>query len=296
MIVLDSHIVQVDDNIRFVDYAIGMFPGFETRNAIKKGIKKNRFLINGEKAKTGTWVKNDDRIDLLERSEKPKVYNKEIEVVFEDDYLAVVHKPAGLIVSGNQFKTLENCLIDRVKCSKAEDALEWALPVHRLDAPTSGLVIFAKTISSRRRLGEMLANKGILKMYHAVVHGIPKESWINQPIDGKVASSNLKVIQSVPSLKNEHLSLIQLEPITGRTHQLRIHCQYIGNSIVGDQKYVSDQGTFKHKGLFLSATQVLFQHPITNEKVNVEIPVPAKFFSLLQREARRVEKFNSNES
>lgn len=292
MVVLKTHIIkELEHEFRFVDYVIGVFEGFETRNAVKTGIKKNRFRINGEKAETGFWMREGDCIELMERSEKPKAYNKEIEIVYEDDFFAIVNKPAGLVVSGNQFKTLENCLVDQIQGSTASDALEWALPVHRLDAPTSGLVIFAKTITARRLLGSMFEEKVIAKQYHAIVHGIPKDGTIQSSIDGKEAISTLKALHSAPSLKNDHLTLVQLEPKSGRTHQLRIHCQSIGNSIVGDQKYGDEQGTFRNKGLFLVATQLKFNHPISGQAISVEIPIPHKFESLLNRETKRASRY-----
>ena len=294
MIVLETHIVpELQNPIRFVDYAIHRFPGVETRNAVKKAIKKHRFLINGEEAQTGTWLKQEDRIELLEKRERPKAYDKKIDIVYEDDYLLIANKPAGLIVSGNQFKTLENCLVDQVKKTSEADALDWALPVHRLDASTSGLVIFAKTMKARRKLGEMLETKMITKQYHAIVHGAPKSQDITNGIQGKTAESKLKVVRSVESLQNEHLSLVQLEPITGRTHQLRIHCQYIGHAIVGDSKYTNPNGTFRNKGLFLAATDLYFDHPITEEQIEARIPIPNKFNALLEREARRTKRYFS---
>lgn len=295
VIILDTHIVpELPENARFVDYGIGLFSGFETRNAVKKAIKKRRFSINGVLAETGTWIRGGERIDLLERQEKPKAYDKEIEIVYEDDFILVVNKPAGLVVSGNQFKTLENCLVDQIKLSTASDALDWALPVHRLDAPTSGLVIFAKTISARRLLGEMLENKSITKKYHAIVHGIPERYEIDMPIDSKASQSKLKIVRTVPSLQNGSLSLVQLEPITGRTHQLRIHCAEIGNSIVGDQLYESAGGTFRNKGLMLAATSLSLVHPITTESLEINIPIANKFQSLINRESNRVERYEKS--
>jgi RluA family pseudouridine synthase len=291
MMVLKTHIVHaLEDEIRFVDYIIGVFQGFETKNAVKTGIKKHRFVINGKDATTGIWMKTGDVVELLERSEKPKAYDKKIEIVFEDNYLAVVNKPAGLPVSGNQFKTLENCLVDQLTLSSAEDALGWALPIHRLDAPTSGLVVFAKTISARRKLGEMLEQKSINKHYHAILHGIPAEGRINSPIDSKEAISELAVVRSVGSPKNGHLSLVRLTPITGRTHQLRIHCLSIGNAIAGDKKHTNENGSFRNKGLFLAATELEFEHPMSGESLRIQIPLPNKFTSLLERESKRAER------
>ena len=292
MIILDTHIVsKVDEDIRFVDYAIGLFQGFETKNAVKKGIKRKRFALNGILAETGAWVNEGDRVELLERSLRPKAYDMEVSIVYEDDELAVVNKPAGLVVSGNRFKTLEHALIDQLGLSQASDALPWALPVHRLDAPTSGLVIFAKTMNARRKLGVQLENKEIQKTYFAVVHGTPTDGDISESIEGKASLSRLKCLRTVPSLKNKTLSLVELQPITGRTHQLRIHCASIGNPIVGDQLYSSKDGTFTNKGLMLAATKLLLLHPLTEQPLKVEIAVPNKFESLLQREKRRAEKY-----
>lgn len=274
---------------RFVDVAIGIFVGFETRNAVKKGIKRQRFALNGTVPDTGSWVKNGDRIDLLEVSQKPKEYDFPISIVYEDDHLAIVMKPAGMVVSGNQFKTLEHCLIDEFKMPDSPDALAWGLPVHRLDAPTSGLVLFAKTNQCRRELGTMFENNEIHKTYHAVVHGTMEDQTISSPVDGKEASSKARFCSSVPSFINGTLSLVKLEPETGRTHQLRIHCASVNSPIVGDKLYGSSAGTFTHKGLFLAATSLRFIHPITHIEVKVETPIPPKFTSLLNREKARWE-------
>lgn len=285
--VLATHeVFNLSESKRFVDYAMGVFPGFETRNSVKTGIKRRAFLLNGEMPQTGSWVKTGDRIELLQTERKPKAYHLRITILFEDDYLAIVFKPAGLVVSGNQFKTLENCLVDQI-IPKGTDALNWALPVHRLDAQTSGLVLFAKTHATRRLLGEMLEQRRVQKEYHAVVHGTLADRTIDIPVDGKSASSKVKLIRTVPSLKNETLSLVKLYPETGRTHQLRIHCASEGNPIVGDKLYGNEHGTFTHKGLFLSATGLQFSHPVTNQSIDVKIEIPEKFASLLNRETAR---------
>lgn len=294
MEVIDAHIVsKIEDQIRFIDYVIGVFPGFTTRNAVKKGIKKKRFVLNDTPATSGIWVRQGDKIQLLESTEKPKAYRLDIDVLFEDVYLAIVFKPAGLVVSGNQFKTLENCLIDQVIPS-GEDGLDWALPVHRLDAQTSGLVIFAKSRTARRILGEMLEEKRITKEYHAVVHGEMSSGVINSPVEGKDSISKVEHLRTVPSLRGGQMALVKLFPKTGRTHQLRIHCASVGCPIVGDKLHGDENDTITHKGLFLSATALRFQHPITKEDVSIEVDIPEKFESLLNRENKRWERVNES--
>lgn len=289
--ILDTYLVsELEAPVRFVDFAIGKFTGFETKNAVKKGIKKKRFALNEELAETGTWVNSGDLVHLIVEAKKPKPYDLKVPIIYEDDFLAVVNKPSGIVVSGNLFKTLENCLVDQLAISKQEDRLQWGLPVHRLDAQTSGLVIFAKTSFVRRKLGEMLETKQIKKYYHAIVHGEVSEQFVELAIEGKASRSGILPLESVPSLRNETLTLVQLKPFTGRTHQLRIHCAEVGSPIVGDKLYASENGTFSHKGLFLAATCLEFEHPATGNPLKVEIEIPPKFRSLLRREKARWER------
>ncbi len=293
MIVLESHkVMEPTSNVRLVDYCIGLFPQLPTRNAVKKAMKRGEIVLNGEVGRTGLWVKQLDVIQLIDpRNKLPKPFPLEIDVVHEEDGFAVVFKPAGLVVSGNLFRTLENALIDQLSKSKAADALKWARPVHRLDGATSGLVILAKTLSAHHHFGDQFARRKIQKEYHAIVQGIPNDQKITIQVDGKQAESTLTVLSSVPSLQNGHLSLVKLEPKTGRTHQLRIHCAEIGHPIVGDQLYGEQGNIMKHKGLFLAATSLDFEHPITREKVTISASIPTKFTALLERENRRFERF-----
>ncbi len=222
----------------------------------------------------------------------PKVYPLKIPVVFEDDYLAIINKPAGISVSGNQYKTVVNTLAHNLKGSNQKDALNWPLPVHRLDNPTSGLLIIAKTLTARIRLGELFEQKKIQKRYHAIVIGkTPLVGDIHDKIGGKFAHSSFQTLQTVPSLKNTYLSLLELKPHTGRTHQLRIHCSNMNTPILGDKIYGIKGLILKHKGLFLSAVAVNFQHPITHMDLDISIPTPQKFLTRLENESRRYNNY-----
>ncbi|MFT5778830.1 MAG: 23S rRNA pseudouridine1911/1915/1917 synthase [Crocinitomicaceae bacterium] len=291
MIILEKYRVEhIPEAIRLIDYCIGLFPQLPTRNAVKKSIKRKELFHNDQLALTGTWMKTDDEITLVDQETTvPKAYPMEIPVLYEDAFIAVVHKPSGLVVSGNQFRTLVNILVTNLTKSREKDAYKWARPVHRLDSATSGLVIVAKTAKAHARLGELFENRAIDKTYSALVQGKPSHQEISTKIDGKEAFTRMTVLKSERSLRNEFVSLIELKPSTGRTHQLRIHCAQVGHPIIGDKIYGIEGEVMSHKGLFLCAQKLKFRHPITNEELEVSMPVPPKFSALLEREKRRWE-------
>lgn len=270
--ILESHEVPAGaEKQRLSDYLVGIFTHLPSRKSVKKAIDKSRVLVNGEKATTGLWVQPGMRIELIPPSERP-AYELAIEIVYEDQHLAIVNKPPGLPTSGNAFKTLENTLPFNIKVA---DGFR-PQPVHRLDRATGGLLIVAKSAEARIKLGKMLESRKIKKVYQAIVKGlVDAPSVINQPIDGKTATT--EILEALPT-NNEQLSLLKLAPHTGRTHQLRIHCSQAGFGIVGDNLY----GDYSiGKGLLLCATQLNFDHPIDNNPLEICIPLPRKFQKLL---------------
>ena len=291
VITIEKHIISsLELPIRLVDYVIGLFPQLATRNSVKKAIKRNEIIHNGVVANTGTFLSAGDVIELVDLEHKsPKYFDLDIEVVYQDDYFVVVNKPPGLVVNGNQFQTLENALVDRIDMSKQLDALKWAKAVHRLDAATRGLIVLAKSMRAHRGLAKLFEERKIKKTYHAVVVGTPEEKSgiISELIDDQSAETEFEVINSIKSPRNESLSLVHLFPKTGRTHQLRKHCAFIGHPIVGDVLYGVEGRTLLHKGLFLAATALEFNHPITNEEFRVTLPVPKKFEKYLAKEEAR---------
>jgi len=294
MNILETHIVpHGTTEIRLYDYLDGIFPILPSRSSVKKAITRGKVLVNGEKTKTGTWVNPNDKIELLDLGSKaPKPYNIDLEIVFEDEFLMVVNKPGGIPVSGNQFKTIQNAIIDNHNPSKEEDALEWPKPVHRLDSATSGLLIIAKTAKALMLLGKQFENKEIDKKYCAIVMGeIPEEGTIDFAIEGQESETDYKRVEVVPSLRSDFLCLVDLYPQTGRTHQLRIHLSKLGFPIMGDALYGEEGKVFKGKGLFLCAIGLRFEHPITQEKVELQINEPNKYNILLEREERRYKQF-----
>ena len=295
MLLIEQHIVPNDiSNLRLSDYCANIFQQIPSRKGMKKAIDRGEVRLNGETAGTGRFIKTGDLIELMDlQKTPPKPYELKIPVVFEDDFLAVMNKPAGLVTSGNQFKTLQNCLLANLQASTAVDALKFPQVVHRLDAPTSGLVLVAKTAKSRIALSKIFENREIKKTYQAVVIGQPDvKGKIDIPVDEKEAFTSYKTTQTVPSLRNTHLSLLNLNPKTGRTHQLRKHLAAIGHPIFGDKLYGTEGEIYKGKGLFLSAVQLEFSHPVTGAEMLISIETPHKFSSLLLREERRFKEYS----
>ncbi len=282
---------EITGTVRLSDYAVDLFPLLPTKSSVKKAVKKGLLLVDGKAGTTGTQISKGQIIELAEFSENEvKVFQFKLDVIFEDDYIALINKPPGINVSGNEFKTIENALLFNIKRSEQEDALIKPKPVHRLDNQTSGLLLIAKTRLAQVNSGNQFEKKQVVKKYIAIVIGkTPEEGEINIPVNDKEAATSFKLIMTEASLRFEYLSLIELNPITGRTHQLRIHCYKSGFPILGDKLYKNEGFVLKGKGLFLSSTHIEFLHPITKEELSFNIAYPAKFDKIIEREKRRYE-------
>lgn len=282
---------QVKANTRLTDYCAKHFPILGSRTAAKKAIAAGQILLNNEKATITDLVKQGDKIKLL-ATKTPKAKFKKIdvaiEIIFEDDYLIIVNKPGGIAVNGNRDKTVENAVIPLAKRSTQVDALPRPTAVHRIDVPTKGLVLLAKTKTALIQLSKAFQNNQVKKNYYAIVHGQTAEQGsIDMPIEGKKSVTEYERIDLAPSRLYEYFSLLKLTPITGRTHQLRIHLRSRRHLIVGDKMYAKGQHTILGKGLFLCSCRLAFTHPITKEAMNFEIEPPARFSRLMEREKER---------
>jgi len=287
MILIATHIIPVlKGEIRLSDYVREAFPDLVSRNAAKKAIKTGAIQVNGKQAETGLWVRPGMRMDWYDLlPTPPKSYDLSLEIVHEDDHLAIVYKPAGLRVSGPQYRTLLNALPPNLLPSSASDALSWPRPVHRLDRATQGLVIIAKTRRAQVAFTQMFEAREIEKHYLALVMGAtPAEGILENPIEQKAARTTFKELKRARSIKNEWVTLLEASPHTGRTHQLRIHLSDAGFPILGDPLYGPEGHILKHKGLFLAAIKLAFKHPITTKQLEITVDPPAKFLKRMERE------------
>jgi len=276
--IIEKHIIpNVKKKMRLQEYASLVFELLNSRSAVKKAIKKERILLNGKVARTADWIQEGQIIELLEENVVPKkIFQLAISVVFEDDFLAVIEKPSGYPTSGNYFKTIENALPYNLYVSAERDALAYPLPVHRLDNPTSGLLLVAKTKSVQTQLSLAFERKEIKKTYLAIVEGkfSRQELLLNDELDGKASETLAKAIKHYQR-DNNHFSLVELNPLTGRTHQLRKHLSMHGFPIVGDDTYGAH--FLLEKAIYLTAFQLRLTHPITLKKVEFEAVLPKRF-------------------
>ena len=193
----------------------------------------------------------------------------------------MIHKPAGILVSGNRFRTIANALARNLTPSNQPGAVA-SQPIHRLDYGTTGILLIGKTMDCIRILNQMFEHRKITKTYYAVSIGnMNKNGTISSKIDGKDSQSEYQVIRSVTSEKYEKLNLVKLSPITGRRHQLRKHLAEIGNPILGDFEYGKAGLILKKKGIYLHAYSLTFSHPINQQRINCKSELPEKFVKIL---------------
>lgn len=282
-------------NVRLIDCAFEVFEKILTKSSLKKFIKKGLILIDDKNAKSGDRLAVGMIVKLIDKEESPpKPLDFKLDIIFQDEHIAVINKPAGIEVSGNKYFTIQNALVANIKISKEIDALKWARPVHRLDYPTSGLLIVAKTQSALSNIGKQFENRTIRKKYRALLAGrLKKRGSINTAIANQNALTKYEVINYSRSLKTEWITEANLYPRSGRRHQLRIHMSNIGHPVVGDKNY-GDGPILKGKGLFLSATDIELSHPKTGELILFSIEPPKKFKSFLMAQQKNWDKNNGS--
>lgn len=283
MKIIETHCVRkLEKPIRFQEYSVGIFNTIPTKSGIKKAIKKQLIFIDKSLATTSKYISGGEKIELIE-SQNSSTFERlklNLEVLFEDEYLAIIYKPAGILVSGNKFVTIANGLAQNLKKSTLSDAVK-PQPIHRLDYPTSGLLLIGKTSSSITELGKLFKNKEIQKTYFAITIGeMEEKGGIDFPIDEKESFTQFEVLQSVISERFEYLNLVKLKPKTGRKHQLRKHLSAIGSPILGDKEYFKEGLILNGKGLYLHASTLGFVHPFTKEKVTITKSLPKKFTNI----------------
>lgn len=264
-----------------------------SRSAARKLVSAGKILLNGAAVESSRIVKPGDTLALLVPPPAARpVFPLDFPVVYADEHMAAVLKPPGFPVSGNRFKTIENALPHNLPPSDHPEALPMPRPAHRLDVRTGGLLLVARTRPAQVGLGRLFETRQIHKRYRAILLGrLEGEGEVDLPIEGRDALSRYRAVAHTRSLRGGWLTSVDLEPVTGRTHQLRIHMTHLGHPILGDDLHFLDEAhVLRGKGLFLRALALSLPHPVTGEPLVVEQPEPQKFVKLRAREAARWER------
>lgn len=270
-----------------------------SRSQIQQWLKDERVMVNGTTVKANYKVKAGDQVTIA--VPEPTVLeltpeNIPLEIVYEDEDVAVVNKPQGMVVhpsAGHPNGTLVNALLFHMQdLSSINDVIRPGI-VHRIDKDTSGLLMIAKNDFAHESLAKQLKEKTSLRKYVALVHGvIPHEKGvIDAPIgrsktdrkmqavieEGKPAVTHFQVLE-----RFSDFTLVELQLETGRTHQIRVHMKYIGYPLAGDPVY-GPKKTLPGKGQFLHAQVLGFEHPRTGEFLTFTAPLPEVFQKTLEK-------------
>ncbi len=272
-----------------------------SRAQIQALIRAGQVTVNGAAAKASLRLEGGERVrvqvPVVDEAAEPEPEAIPLAILYEDEHVAVVDKPAGMVVHpafGHRSGTLVNAAL-----SHWPDIAELAEPgragiVHRLDKETSGVIVIAKTPEALKSLRAQFKARTVGKRYVALVEGMPEtpDGVIDAPIgrdpkrrkrmavvhDGREAITEFRVVELFANF-----SLLDVFPKTGRTHQIRLHLAFIGHPVVGDTVYGRRKQPFTLKRHFLHAAAITFAHPVSGEPVTVEAPLPVALQNLLDK-------------
>ncbi|MHC4861105.1 MAG: RluA family pseudouridine synthase [Planctomycetota bacterium] len=292
---------RVDNGVRLDKFLVVRFPGY-SRSLLQKIVKEGHVKVNGRTTRPGRTVNEGDRIDVrLPVLTRPyaRPENIPLDVLHEDDALAVINKPAGLTVhpgSGQREGTLANALAYRFgELSSVQGQLRPGI-VHRLDKDTTGVLLIAKTDLHHHYLARQFRERSLTKEYLAVAHGVVEldSDLISLPIGpdryrtlrmavrhdiGRTSDTFYEVLERFP----RH-SYVRVRPKTGRTHQIRVHLSALGHPIVADALYGGKSGGLEAivDRQMLHAHRLTFRHPLSGEEVTFRAPIPEDMERLLE--------------
>ena len=280
-----------------IDKALSLMEASWSRSQIGNWLDEERIMVNGAIVKAKYKVRKGDVIEV----DVPELENLEIipedlnlEIVYEDADVLVVNKPKGMVVHpapGHPTGTLVNGLMYHCKDLSGINGVARPGIVHRIDKDTSGLLMVAKNDVAHESLVNQLVKKSVTRKYTALVHGhiAHEKGTIEAPIGrdqkdrqkqavidkGKHAVTHFQVVERFGDF-----TLVECRLETGRTHQIRVHMNYIGYPLAGDPKY-GPKKTIDFNGQVLHAGVLGFVHPVTKEYLEFEVPLPEDFQQLL---------------
>ena len=282
-----------------LDKALSLILTSTSRSKIQDYIDNGLILVNSKKEKASYKLRENDEISIDEfPSEKYDLEAEDIalDIVYEDDDIIVINKPKGLVVhpgAGNYSGTMANALkFHSDSLSTVSGEFRPGI-VHRLDKDTAGLLIVAKNDEAHAFLSSQLSDHTLGRNYYALVLGniVENEGKIIAPIgrddkyrqkmavdlrDGKYAETKFKVVE-----RFNNVALVDCALKTGRTHQIRVHMNYIGHPVIGDPLYGKGNRKLYDDGQLLFAYKIHFIHPKTKKEMEFSVPLPKYFLDIL---------------
>ncbi len=284
-----------EENIRLDQYLANSLD--RSRSKIQKDIKEGLVCVNGKTVNSSYILNIDDEISITERQNidsNIKSSDIDVDVVYEDEYLLVINKQSGLVVHpapGHYTDTLVNALATKFKLSNMDSDRPGI--VHRIDKDTSGLMLVAKDEKTHEKLSEMIKNKEVERIYISLVHGVINHDTgtIDAPI-GRDPNNRQKMCVTDKNSKDsithfkvlkryKDKTLVECKLETGRTHQIRVHFNYINHPVVGDPIYGKKTNVTEF-GQYLHSKSIRFTHPITNQELYFEVDLPKEFKDMLE--------------
>lgn len=274
----------------------------KTRSFVKKLFESGFVLVNGKTAKPAQAIKTGEVIEIsypeaVQYSVKPE--DIPIEIIYEDEDLAVVNKPQGMTVhlgNGNIDGTLVNALLYKLDSLSGINGVIRPGIVHRIDKDTSGLLVVAKNDRAHLSLSKQIENKTCKRTYLALLEGnLKSDSGTVTTYIGRSPQDRVKMAVVAPDKgklaitdycvekRYNGYTLCRFDLKTGRTHQIRVHTKYLGHPIVGDKVYGIKKQKFKLNGQLLHAYRLSFVHPATSEVMTFEAPLPGYFKEILSK-------------
>lgn len=261
-------------------------------------MEEGSVTCNGKRAKKGMIPKIGDQIQIFFKPLPTLSLSPEeifLDILYEDETLLCINKPAGMVVHpapGHSSGTFVHALLHHCQTLPPQGVRPGI--VHRLDKETSGVLLAAKTVEAHKELIDAFSNRLVEKEYLAIVTGNPGQQVIDRPIGRHPARRQEMTIREsgrhattlIETLKSANgLSLIQAKPITGRTHQIRVHLKSIGTPVMGDFLYgpVKLSHKLKVRRQLLHAHRLKFPHPLSKKEIEVEAPLPEDFKAFLKK-------------
>lgn len=272
-----------------------------SRSQIQDFIANRRILVDGQTRKAGYRLRSGEQVEIDYEPEPVFEVSPEdlpLDVIFQDRSILVIRKPSGLVVhpgAGNPNHTLVNALLFHYP--EIEEIGEPKRPglVHRLDKETSGLLVVALTKPAYDELKRQFAAREVDKMYIALVYGrfLRESGLIDRPIGRHVRHGDRMSIRSLHPRDAEtrfkvlksytDFTLLEIKPVTGRMHQIRVHMASSGHPVVGDTRYGRRKNTAKCPRMFLHSTYLSFTHPLSGKRIEFSSPLPDDLQEMLDR-------------